>query len=416
MNIENMIKREAVKLRASQRNVDIAPDLDSRALSKYSEFRSIEDYILVMSCTRTGSFALTGNALYYDNFWQGGVKCIEYKDIQEVRSQSGGMFSTDKIFIKLHGNLEIQLDGCVDGINIELFARMLSFFAEKAKKESEDFQISRQGVLTSDLPEEVKLLYLEILCNYAYLNDRIINAEEYNAITKFSIRMEIDRETRKKLRNYMLDYEHRVKTGRLLSEIKQEIRNETGYQDAVRYCLMQDVLYIHEIQSPGKPWQEDGFIGSLMELCLLNPRQIQTMQTAVGLNRNMQKRADLEQMNDMKKRWSEFVKSIRYTQGYVPASYLFCSGSVYSLQSYNCFFRSNGEDQAALSKQREIILQEIIINQQKIVSAIIDDMNFLAEKLEKAIAEGKKVAEDYAAVKRMLMQLRKQIEIELNKK
>ena len=41
---------------------------------------------------------------------------------------------------------------------------------------------------------------------------------------------------------------------------------------------------------------------------------------------------------------------------------------------------------------------------------------FLAEKLEKAIAEGKKVAEDYAAVKRMLMQLRKQIEIELNKK
>ena len=130
----------------------------------------------------------------------------------------------------------------------------------------------------------------------------------------------------------------------------------------------------------------------------------------------MQKRADLEQMNDMKKRWSEFVKSIRYTQGYVPASYLFCSGSVYSLQSYNCFFRSNGEDQAALSKQREIILQEIIINQQKIVSAIIDDMNFLAEKLEKAIAEGKKVAEDYAAVKRMLMQLRKQIEIELNKK
>ena len=81
-----------------------------------------------------------------------------------------------------------------------------------------------------------------------------------------------------------------------------------------------------------------------------------------------------------------------------------------------------GEKQRAFGGERGVlhgesgILQEIIINQQKIVSAIIDDMNFLAEKLEKAIAEGKKVAEDYAAVKRMLMQLRKQIEIELNKK
>lgn len=409
MNVENYIKEEALCLKNSRRKVEIVPEINGKHLDaikkKYHDFLPLdfEKYVLVMSYTGTGYFFMTGDALYFDNFMKGGLKAVAFRNIVSVDIEAGKMFSADKLYLKTN-SASYVLDGCIDGLNLSTLRNVFCHIISKCKESDETFSISRQGMLSSELPENIKLLYLQILCNYAYINDSMIDADEYNAITKFSVRMELSGEMRGKLRIYMNDCESRIKTGNLLAELMRVTENQTGYWDIIKYCMMQDILYIHNIQSPGKSWREDGFVGSLMERCSLCPEQIETMVKAVKLNQQMQLRdADMEQL---KGEWKKLVKSIYGTKGYVPTPYLFCAGSVYGVKSYTGFLQKDATSQKAVNKQRELILQEIIINNQKAVNVLIGDMNFLAERLERALETENKIQQDYENIKQLLNRIK----------
>ena len=410
MNVENLIKEEARHLKNSRRTIEIAPDISEKHINtiqkKYGATlrESIAKQILVMSYTGTGFFFLTGDTFYFDNFLQGGLQQVPFTEIKAIKAESGGVFSPDKIYFKTM-NKEYVLDGCIDGINLSTISSVFNRIIEFTQNQTDVvFTTSNQGVLSSQLPEETKLLYLQILCNYVYLNDEMIDANEYNAITKISVRMEINGDTRAILRKYMNDFSKRIKTGYLLSSLKKNTENQTGYWDAVKYCLMQDVLYIHTIQTPGRRWEEDGFIGSLMEHCLFNREQITTMEKAVSLNISMQsKDAD---MGNLKDSWEKFIKSIKDTSGYVPTLYLFCSGSIYGLKSYEGFFKKDETSQNAINKKRELILQEVISNNQKAVNILIGDMNYLADRLEKALREEDEIQQNYSKIKLLLNKIK----------
>ena len=410
MNVETFIKEEATHLKNSRRNIEIAPDISEdhikRIKKKYGDAlgENFDRYILVMSYTGTGFFFLTGDTFYFDNFMQGGLQSVPFTEIISISAKAGGTFSSDKMYFKT-AQKEYVLDGCIDGVNLTVISSVFNKIIELAKNQTNDvFTVSEQGVLSSQLPEDIKLLYLQILCNYAYLNDKSIDSDEYNAITKFSVRMELHSDTRGILRKYMNDFEGRIKTGNLLASIKKITESQTGYWDVVKYCMMQDALYIHEIQKPGERWEEDGFIGSLMEHCSLKPEQIETMEKAVSLNKKMQiKDADMEKL---KADWKQLIKSIKNTPGYVPTLYLFCSGSVYGLKSYNGFLTKDETNQKAINKQRKLILQEVIISNQKAVNILIGDMNYLAERLEKALKEENEIKQDYVKIKQLLSRIR----------
>ena len=410
MNVETLIKEESMHLKNSRRTIEIAPDISENHIKtikkKYGDTlgENIEKYILVLSYTGTGFFFLTGDTFYFNNFMQGGLQVVPFTEISSIKTESGGTFTPDKIYFKT-AQKEYVLDGCIDGINLSTISAVFKRIIELAKNQTNDvFTISEQRVLSSQLPEDIKLLYLQILCNYAYLNDESIDSDEYNAITKFSVRMELHGDTRGILRKYMNDYDGRIKTGNLLASLKKLTEDKTGYWDVVKYCMMQDALYIHEIQKPGKRWEEDGFIGSLMENCSLNPKQISTMEKAVSLNKKMQaKDADMEKL---KGDWKKLIKSIKDTPGYVPTLYLFCSGSVYGLKSYDGFLKKDETSQQAINKQRELILQEVIVSNQKAVNVLIGDMNYLAERLEKALLEDDKIKQDYEKIKQLLSRIK----------
>lgn len=405
MNIETIIKEQAVQLKASRRNIDIVPDLDSNLLEKWKKKyardvkNDILDYILVMSYTKTGNFVLTGDAFYFDNYLQNGLECIKYTDIAGAEAKTGGLFTVDKLFLTTKTGREIQLDGCIDGIDVNKFAQILMFIVKKARECGEDFSVSKQGIMSYELPDDLKVLYFKVLCNYSYLNDKLIDADEYNAIGRFSIRMELGSEGRKELRKYMNLISTREKTGVLLKHIKAKIAGNSGQWDAIRYCLLQDIIFIHNIQNMNQSWTEDGFVGSMMEASGLCPEQIDTMCRAVDLNEKMQRKdADIK---ELKKEWDKLIKQIRYTRAYVPLAYLFCSGSVYGIESYNNFFESSSEK--AINKQRELILHEIILNNQKMINVLTDDMNYLAEQLEEALNESNEYREQ---LKKLLARLK----------
>lgn len=409
MNVEKFIKEEAMRLKKSRRKVEVAPEIERKYFEiikrKYKENidENIEKYVLVMSYTGTGLFFMTGDTFYFDNFMQGGLKYIPFKKIERVGIESGTIFTPDKLYLETVSEKFI-LDGCIDGLNLAVLKAVFLHIISKSKSDESEFTISKQGMLSSDLPEELKLLYLKILCNYAYMNDEIIDADEYNAIMKFSVRMEISGEARSQLRVYMNNYNDRIKTGNLLADLLKQTENQTGYWDIIKYCMLQDVLYIHKIQSPSSSWRQDGFVGSLMEKCSLIPEQIETMEKAVELNTQMQLRD--ANMEKLKGEWKKLIKSIKDTSGYVPTLYLFCSGSVYGVKSYNGFFKKDETSQNSINKQRELILQEVIVNNQKAVNVLIGDMNYLAERLEKALIEEDIIKQDYEKIKQLLSRIR----------
>ncbi|GFP76642.1 hypothetical protein [Clostridium fungisolvens] len=399
MNIESLIKQQAVQLKSSRRDIDIVPDIKPELLekwkNKYSKFldEDIIDYILVMSYTKTGNFVLTGNAFYFDNYLQSGLQCIRFADIASATAKIGGIFTVDKIFLKKKSGEEIQLDGCIDGIDVNKFEQILMYIVKNVQQGNHDFSISKQGILSYDLPDELKILYLKILCNYSFINDQVIDADEYNAIARFSVRMELGSDARTELRKYMNSIEVREKTGVLIKNIKSLVANNSGHWDALRFSLMQDVIYIHNIQNKDQSWTDDGFIGSLMEVCNLCPEQIDTMTISVDLNSRMQhKDSDIKAL---KKEWSDFIKHIRYTNAYVPGPYLFCSGSIYGIDAYTNFFKKDDTSEKAINKQRDLILHEIIINNQKTMNVLVDDMNYLAGLLELAVNESNVNKEKY---------------------
>ena len=405
MNIEDYIKREAMQLKHSRRTVEIAPDLKNAELvsirKKYKSClpENIEKYILTMSYTNTGLFFMTGDTLYFDNFMQGGLKYVKFKDIRKINVIPGKLFSPDKMILKTEVQEEV-LDGCIDGLNLQTLQNVFEHIIETAKNLESDFSVSEQGLLSCQLPEELKLLYLKILCNYAYVNNAIIDSNAYNAITKFSVRMEVKGETRSELRVYMNDNESRTKTGYLLRALKQATENQSGYGDVIKYCMMQDALYLHDLQFQGKDWREDGFLGSLKDRCGLNESQMDTMAYAVSLNKRMLvKDAD---MKKLKGEWKKFTETIKDTTAYVPTKYLFCSGSVYGIKSYESFLKKDETNQQAINKQRELILQELITNNQKTVNVLIGDMNYLAARLEKALETEEKIQQDYNSIKQLL--------------
>lgn len=398
-NVEGFIKDYAVKLKYSRRDIEIAPDIASdkknKWIKKYHDKvdASIGEKLIFLSDTGTGSIAVTGKGIFFDNFLQDGLQYVDFTDINSTNPIEGGIFRPDKIRLDTRSGKTYNLDGAIDGIDIVLLSGILNKIIELAKAGETEFSSSRQDVALYEVSDDLKLVYLEILCNYAYINDEMIDSNEYAAIGNFIVRMELGDGARNALRKYMNNISDRIKTGVLLKQGREMTEYETGQWDAFRYSLLQDVIFLHEIQKPDESWRNDGFIGSLMNHSKIRPAQVDTMMRAVQLNKKMQQKGS--DYVDIKKEWIGLLKAIRYTEGYVPSMYLFCSGSVYGVNNYNVFFASDDNSQKGINKKRELILQEIIINNQKTLNVLIDDMNYIASHLEQAVNESEEYKEKY---------------------
>lgn len=400
-NLESEIKQKAIFLKGSRREFDIAPEIPVKALEQwYKKYQKhftddIRNKILILSDTKTGSFALTGDALYYDNYLQGGMCKILYADMKSISYTHGSVVKADQVHIVLHSGKQVNLDACIDGINLSCLQELLTEAAEKAR--SQNLCCSIQNRTLVDLPEAAKTLYLKILCNKAYLDSKNIDATAYNSIGKFAVRMDASRKVRQELCRYMNEMDCREKTGKLLVEAAHLMEQDSGQWDCFRYSLVQDLLYLSMVmQNETFSWRNDGFLGSLLEACDLYPEQLDTMTKAVELNKKMQvKGAD---MKELLARWKKLKQDTRYTRGYVAGQYLFCSGSIYGLKEYTGFLCGDALDQKALNKQRELILHKIIENTQKTINLLIEDVNFMADRLEKATADSAEIRQRYLII------------------
>lgn len=401
MNVEQTLKEIAAELRNSRREIEVAPDISEKSIDKWNKkytdncSADITNRIIILSMTATGSIALTGDRILYDNFVQKGLNEILYKDISDIFPREGGLFDPDVLNISLRDGTEKKLDGCIDGLDVNKFAlafnQIVRAYQDELKEDlNAEFITSQQNVSLFAIDDDAKELYLEILCNYAYIDDMDIDAAEYNTILGVSVRMNANKETRKSLRKYIFATSMRETTGTLLRNAHIVLEDKNGQWDAFRYSLLQDVLYIKEQRNQSWKWQDDGFVGSLMEHLDLCPSQVDTMQKAVFLNKrskeisvDAQSKDERKKLKDIKDDWNALIRQTKGTDGYVPMQYLFCSGSIYGINSYKSFIKSDATSPEAINKQRELILHDVIINTQKMVNVLAQDMCFMAERIEK---------------------------------
>lgn len=397
MNIEEYILSHALYLGNS---IKIAPNIPDDVLEgcmKYFVEDISKDYILVAGdatvfglfdtkCS-TG-FAFTGDRLFFANE-ENQKEVIQLADIKHVvyvKSNPNNSDDTyhldDEVVIDLrNNNSSISLKECMVGFDCKAMELMLNGIA-KLVDSGEEIQITKQNVPVSALDDDAKLLYIKLLCNYAYIGDGIIDSNEYSTIQNIIVRIGVRAELRVELRNYMTEIANREKSGNLLSKLKKSM----GYGSfrIAQYSLVQDVLYLHNLTNPDVSWDKDGFIGSLINFLHISPEQIGLMTKAVILNKKMV--ADDSNIMDLQDDAKEIALDARDLG--IPLMSLYCSGSVYSVDTYFAIFKGKEKAQIAIDKQRELMLQTVIKNTQKTINNLVEDMNWVTDQLVMEIKKG----------------------------
>lgn len=388
MTVEEYIKTNVSTLGF---RVLIAPDIDEKSMNeclKYVINEGEEDYVLAYGNADFHSgFAFTGDKLYFSNNKRDSNREVLFEDMMFVKydkkhsDKKDNSYSLgDQISIVLKNRDIIKLEECMLGFDCKAMENLLNGIIDLIADGGETTK-TRQNLSLDRMPEDAKLLYLKVLCNYTYIGDNVIDSDEYSSLQKIIVRIDAGPDTRMKIREYMTDIQNKEKTGMLLYKLKNTVEYGTFY--IIRYSLMQDTLYFHYLKDSDSKWEKDSFIGGMLNALKLNPEQVDLMLTAVKLHQEMIK--EDSDTNTIKKNIETMQKMAELFK--VPRMTLYCSGSVYSYDSYNKIFGKKKKKQA-IDKQRELILQTVIKNTQKTVNNLVEDMNVISKKLIEEVNKG----------------------------
>ncbi len=411
MGIEEFIKNSVRHLGF---RVLIAPDISTKKLNNcinYIAHGADAEYILavgdasVFGKTHTG-FVFTGEFLYFSNDSGKPVE-LALNDIAKAKYHKKKVCRDDNFFevgdrieIIMKDNAVYVMDASMIGFDCAEMEKLINGIAELTRK-GEVPRATRQNISVAELDDKYKILYMKILCNYAYLGDSFVDSNEYSAIQNIVIRIELSPDYRTELRAYLEDIENKEKTGDLVYKLCNSL--EYGSYDIMRYSLMQDVLYLHKLTKPEISWTEDGFIGSLLNYMHIRPAQLELMEYAIELNREMV--MDDANIIELQAKSQDMVKSALKLR--IPLMTLYCSGSVYSVDTYRKIFNGNEKARISIDKQRELMLQTVIKNTQETVNQLVSDMNSISEQLVSEIQKGMQASAKIEKLSALLVRLSK---------
>lgn len=373
------------------RGIYIAPNitLNTERLALNADKKTL---LFVANASAFGNGKLyTGMAASIDTFYycneKDRVESFQWSEVQNVTllkktNYVESFFKCDQIQIQLYNGKRHILEECMIGFDCNLVEKLIT----DAAKFTHDGVIATnpwQCITLSldELPQEVLLAYMEILYNYAYITGEKVESVEYSALQSIGVRIGLSAEIRSKLRSYLLNIHERNKTGNLVNACKKVL--SFGSYEIFRYSLMQDALYLSEVNGEDICWTQDAFLVGLQRILNIKDNQIETMLAAIHLHKNMQRHhADLSMIQrDMDKIFSH-AKTVS-----IPQETIFCSGSVYTVDTYIGIFKYR-KQKVSISKQRELMLQEIIRNSQKTVNYLLEEINDVTIQLMDAVQKG----------------------------
>lgn len=426
MTIATFIKGQAKNLCSK---VYIAPDIPDKKLNSGITGITLgevnPDYVLAIADTSLfGSgkegCLFTGESIYIKGLTSrnkieiklSNIKSAEHL-VEIITKDNGKVAKKEKLILIMEGGEEKELTGDLTGIKLKELSYMFNEIANMGARGVE-FTNSSQSMPISMMNSEIKKSYLRILCNFAYSDDNMVNSQEYAEITSLMVRIEVSSEDRIEMRNYMLDQSLMISNEELLNALDKNLKENQF--EIVKKSLIKDMLYINRKINREEEWKDNQYIMELQKLLGIHEDQINIIYEAI---------INDEDILLMRKNDSEIEKSIKDMASKtaavgVPLAAIYLSGSVVGISAagitsglatlgmggllgfssmftgigvavllgigtYKGLKKVTGIGDLENNKQRELMLQEIIINSQRSLDMMIEDVNAISVKLTEAL-------------------------------
>jgi len=419
-NLSNNIKGA----RSTTSKVHIAPDISEKVLTNAvkstKELIEKEYYLGIIDTSLTGSgkegIYLSGEKIVIKELMEQPHE-IYFKDIEGITTQNRVKKEKnyDYNVIKLKNGSSYSISEMLSNyINANLFEEFIDQIIEL--NEENDFIETNQIIPLEDLDEEIKTIYVKILCNYAYSNDNIIDSSEYADIVSFIARINMDSEHRVELRSYMSDVNMVEDTFELVEQLSERCGNiDFGI---IKMSLLKDLIALYAIEHGEEELIHDKFILTMADELDINSNELHVFLDTHKYNQSiLEKRLN---DSDIKKTIKD-ISSKAASVG-VPMAALYLSGTagvsaigmtsglatlgmggllgfssmftgvgvlaLLGITSYQGMKKLTGLNDEKNNKHRELMLQEIIKNNQKSLQYLIEDVNTISSKLINEIKSG----------------------------
>lgn len=270
----------------------------------------------------------------------------------------------------------------------------------------EDFKEENQLKTIADMSEEFKKAYLKIIVNMTYVDDEKIDEKELAEILLLMTRLELSKDSRFEIRTYIteISLESLINMEDLILTIKKN--SESSHFQSLMISLAKDMINVHFCTNDLMS-RDFKFLIENQSLFNLSDKEIDLAFSAVENDYKMLK-DDLDD-NAIKKNAEDLAT--KAAAAGAPLAAVYISGSVVGMSAagitsglatlgmgmgmtgglvvvgligimtYKGLKHLTGANELDKYKTRELMLHEVIKQTQKTISLIIDDINFVVQKL-----------------------------------
>lgn len=441
MTVEELIKEKGKSLSSS---AYVVPDIPEKKLNNaivgMTELTVEPEYVVaVIDTTVFGKsddgFLFTGEAMYWHPSGSRRVivKFSELKTAEifvKKETDSKGKVKETKLLRVIDKNDKLLIDEHIYSIDQEAMVSFLNEVVKIGTENADAFESTKQVLPLCDSGSEIKLTYVKIVANLAFDDDGTVDGEEFAAIYNLMVRNDFADDERVTMRSYMFDASNMAKTDDLVTELKEKV--PSGSFETTALSLIKDCIYLNYKKTNSlESWRDCSFIKNLAGSLEISDDKIELLVAVVKNDEDILK---------LRKTDSELEKSAKDLAAKaaavgVPIAAVYFSGSVIGLSAAGItsglatlgmglgmvggigiavlvgvsaykavkFFTSSGDVEAC--KQREMMIQNIIKNNQKTINYLVGDTNMISAKLFELIESGNADKEQIAKLKRLFAML-----------
>jgi len=277
-----------------------------------------------------------------------------------------------------------------------------------------EFKEEKQVVPIEDMSEDLKVAYVKVLVNMAYDNDGVIDAKEMAEILLLMTRIDLRAGSRMILREYMANRSGLAAVEQLITIVDGECPE--GQIKSVHLSLAKDLINTYLSTAEGDLTQF-AFFNKHRRLLQVSDAEIELAVDAIMLDRQLLN----EDISDDQIVATLKALSAKAAAVGTPLAAVYLSGSVIGLSAagmtsglatlgmggmlglssmatgigvavligvgtYAGVRKLTGADELTRFKRRELMLHEVLKLTQSSISMLVEDINFITESLNNAIA------------------------------
>jgi hypothetical protein len=403
----------------------------NNALKSYGNNVSYESVLALYDDTLFGSASdgmlFTGEKMLhnkYGTFFYSDIESVKY--VENITTNDKGKEKKEEwIIIKTKDGKKHKLTYGLSNINNKKFTEFLN----KIINEFEEYKEEDQLKEIADMPDDLKIAYLKIIINMTFIDDEEIDEKELAELFLLMTRIKLNRDSRFEIRRYITEIsKENIETVKNLIDIIKE-NSEESHHKSLMISLIKDLINVY-FSTKDTMDRNFKFLDDNKELFGVSDEEIDLAYDTVENDYKLLKE-DLD--DDTIKKNAKELASKAAAAG-VPLAAVYISGSVIGMSaagitsglaalgmgmgmtgglavvgiigvlSYKGMKHLTGANELDKYKTKELMLHEVIKQTQKTISLIIDDINYIVEKLNDTLLKHTEQKEKIQKLMKMVAQ------------